>query len=188
MTSFDPTGPGPQPSVPDRSPVATPTVRRVGVLLAAAMLALGVIALRDTAVTLGWLRGTRWIDAAVTAADGRHDQWWMVPIGAVGILIGGWLVSCACRPARTTAMKLKAASSQWMSPTDVARLASDAAGGVAGVLRARSDATRRRVRVTADQGDVGVSPDEVRAAVVTALGVLRRPPRVTVRIKTGRRQ
>ncbi|GAS95804.1 uncharacterized protein RMCC_2770 [Mycolicibacterium canariasense] len=186
---------------PGRVPVATATARYIGVVLALVVLAAGVLAVREAGVTLGWITGTSWIGAAVTAVDGLHSQWWMVPAGAVALAAGAWLVFSALRPRRKTAIAVDASAAVWMRPRDVARLASHAASAVPGVEVLRADATRRKVTLYVgltgvESGDASgsqpgtVSGAAAKGAVTAAVGsateILLPPPRIAVRIGTSR--
>lgn len=173
---------------PGRVPVAAATARHIGVALALVALCAGVFALREAGVALGWMAGTSWIGAALTAVDGLSGQWWMVPAGAVALILGAWMVFSALRPRRKTAVAVDARAAVWMRPRDVARLASHAATSVSGVEVLRSEATRRKVTLY-----VGVSGTEseagakgaITAAVGSATEILRPPPQVAVRIVTS---
>jgi hypothetical protein len=171
-----------------RVPVATATARYIGVALALLLLSSGVLAVREAGVALGWITGTSWIGPAVAAVDGLHSQWWMVPAGAVALLLGGWLVFSALRPRRRTAVAVDTLASVWMRPRDVARLASHAAGTVPGVEVLRAKATRRKVTLyvglTGTEAET-TAKGAVTAAVGSATEILQPPPRVAVRIGTG---
>ncbi|BDH59637.1 hypothetical protein [Tsukamurella sp. PLM1] len=91
----DTTANGARRHVPRRT--AGASIAAVPLLLA--VLALGVIALRDTAVSFGWIAGSRWLDAVPGVADTRW-QWWTWP-GAVGaVVVGLALVVTALKPRR----------------------------------------------------------------------------------------
>lgn len=64
-----------------------------------AVLALGVIALRDTAVSFGWIAGSRWLDAVSGVADVRW-QWWTWPASVGAVVVGLALVVTALKPRR----------------------------------------------------------------------------------------
>lgn len=175
-----------------RGPVAPPAAGYVGALIALLLLALGVVALRDSAVSAGWLRGRPFLTTAIGWVDGLGFDWWMIPAGAVAIAIGLWWVSAALRPRRRTAVSVTARSSVWIGPADLARLASRAAHTVPGVVDARSSATLRKVTVTAKvtaTTTVGESGSGLASAIETAVreatAVTSSPPTVRVRTRTG---
>lgn len=72
----------------------------VAVPVLLAILALGVVALRDTAVSLGWLGGSPWIDAVPRIADDLRWAWWTWPAAIAAIVLGVVLVISAVKPRR----------------------------------------------------------------------------------------
>lgn len=173
---------------PGPVPVAPAAARRVAVLLALLLLIVGVVALREAGVLLGWVRGAPWVGASVAAVNGLHSQWWMIPAGVGAALVGGWLVFLAGWPRRKTVVAVDAAGSVWMRPRDVARLASYAASSVAGVDVLHAEADRRKVVLYV--GLTGADPDAaVKGAITAAVGsateILLPPPRISVRIGTS---
>ncbi|WP_226862611.1 DUF6286 domain-containing protein [Mycolicibacterium baixiangningiae] len=176
------------------SPAAPPAAGYVGSLIALLVLALGVIAVRDSAVSAGWLDGRPWTLNTVEWLDGLTYQWWMIPLGVIAILVGLWSVYSALRPRRRTALPLAARSSVWIGRSDLALVATRAAEMVPGVLGARSSATLRKVTVTVvttahDRGrDAQRLKSAVSAAVTNSLeSVMAAPPKVVVRTRTGGR-
>jgi hypothetical protein len=176
------------------SPAAPPAAGFAGSLIALLVLALGVIAVRDSAVSAGWLDGRPWTLNTVEWLDGLTFQWWMIPVGILAILVGVWSVYCALRPRRRTALPLAARSSVWIGRTDVALVATRAAEKVPGVLGARSSATLRKVTVTvvATADDRGRNGQQLKSAISAAVAnsldpIMAAPPKVVVRMRTGGR-
>jgi hypothetical protein len=172
-----------------RAPVAAPAAGYVGTLIAVLMLGLGVIALRDSAVSAGWLDGRPWITTVINWIDGLTFAWWMIPAGIAAILIGAWWVYAALRPRRRTALAVTAASSVWIGPADLARLVSRAAEKVPEVLEARSSATLRKLTVTAHSTVEG-GATQMKSAVADAVrdsvaAIVKPPPKIRVRTRTG---
>jgi len=172
-----------------RAPVGTASAAVAGGVAAVALTVLGAIALRDTAVVVGWIQGSLWIDATVEWIDGLSFQTWMIPAGTAAVVIGLILVIVALTPRRTRVLAVRATSSVWMSTDDLARLATAAAHTVAGVLDVRSDATGRKITVTAQVTDTdGAVAGEIERAVRRCVHpVIVSDPAVHVRIHTGRR-
>jgi hypothetical protein len=175
-------------------PAAAPVAGYVGAVLALLTLAVGVVAIRDGAVSAGWLDGRPWTLNAVEWLDGLTFQWWMFPVGILAILAGVWSVYTALRPRRHTGLQLAADSSVWIGKTDLARIATSAAERVPGVLGARSSATLRKVTVTGvtTAADRGRSGNQLKGAVTAAVEktletVMASPPKVAVRVRTGGR-
>ncbi len=64
------------------------------------VLALGVLAVRDTAVSFGWVAGSRWLDAVPRIADDVRWSWWAWPATVGAIVLGLVLVAAAITPRR----------------------------------------------------------------------------------------
>ncbi|QCQ93603.1 DUF6286 domain-containing protein [Rhodococcus sp. SGAir0479] len=174
---------------PARTPSAPPAASWAGALLAAALLAAGVIALRDTTIALGWVDGRKWVDAVVEWVDGLRFEPWMIPAGIAAVLLGVWMVVSAVRPRRQIALPLRARSAVWIRPADLAECATAAARTVPGVLEARSTATSRKLTVRAtvtDAGDAAITT-HVRDAIAPVIDTMQRRPKLVVRTRTGGR-
>jgi hypothetical protein len=173
-----------------RPPTAAPAAAPAGALLALALLGVGVIALRDTAVALQWLRGTPWIDTLLLRIDGMQFASWMIPAGIAAVAVGITLMVSALRPRRRTALAVSARSSVWISPWELAGITTHAANSVSGVFDARSAATLRALTVSARVADAKTAETKTReidAAVRAATQILRKPPKVIVRTRKGQR-
>jgi hypothetical protein len=171
-----------------RPPAALPAAAPAGVFLALVLLGLGVVALRDTAVALQWLHGTPWIDTVIHRIDGLRFASTMIPAGIAALAVGVALVISALRPRRSTAVAVTAASSVWISPWELAAVATHAANSVPGVFDARTAATRRTLTVSARVADTKTAQtktNDIETAVHAATGIVSSPPKVTVRILTG---
>jgi Family of unknown function (DUF6286) len=172
-----------------RQPSAVPAAAPAGVFLALVLLGVGVVALRDTAVALQWLHGTPWIDAVINRIDGMSFAWWVIPAGVTALAVGAVLVISAVRPPRKTALAVKAKSSVWISPWELAGVSTFAANSVPGVFDARTAATRRQLAVSARVADaktVDAKTVEIDAAVRSAIQFLADPPKIAVHIAGGR--
>ncbi|WP_040794045.1 DUF6286 domain-containing protein [Nocardia higoensis] len=172
---------------PGPRPLAAPAVGYAGALLALALLGIAVVALRDAAVSAGWLNGTRWVDSAIEWLDGLSFAGWMVPVGVVAVVAGAWLLLLAALPRRQKAVQADARSSVWIEYNDLARAAARLAVRVPGVLSARATASRRRITViagvTADSGSTAETIDD---AVRSGLsGILAEVPAVRTRTRAG---
>lgn len=167
-------------------PVAAAGASKVAVVLAVLLAALGVLAVRDAVVGLGWTSGSLWLPAAADAVDGFEPADWLVAAGAATVLVGLTLTVIALAPRRRTAVAVTAETPVYLTVDGVAALAGAAAREVAGVVDARATASRRRVvvrcRVTRD--DSGAVRRAVTDAVTQNLSMLETPPRVVVRTRT----
>ncbi|MBS4102603.1 hypothetical protein [Tsukamurella paurometabola] len=65
-----------------------------------AVIALGAIAVRDAAVSIGWVAGSRWIDAVPRIADDVRWSWWAWPASVGAVVLGLVLVIAAVKPRR----------------------------------------------------------------------------------------
>lgn len=179
--------PGPT-ARPGRRPLAAPAVGYAGALLAIVLLAAAAVALRDAAVSAGWLSGTRWIDSAIEWLDGVSFAAWMIPMGIVALLLGVWLLILAVLPRRPTAVRADTQSSVWIEYDDLARAATRLAATVPGVLHVRSKAKRRRIRVVAEVTDPGSRSmaESIENTVRTGLSeILTDVPAIRTRTRTG---
>ncbi|NMD56602.1 MULTISPECIES: hypothetical protein [Tsukamurella] len=64
------------------------------------VLALGVLAVRDTVVSLGWVAGHRWLDTVPRIADDVQWAWWAWPATIGAIVLGLVLLIAAVKPRR----------------------------------------------------------------------------------------
>jgi hypothetical protein len=159
---------------------------RIGVVgpgLAVLLAALGVVLIRDALIAFDVLPGPAWLPAALDGLNELTAEWWMVPAGVGAALLGLWLVVTALRPRSRRAVPVRSATGVFLHTRDVARLASDAAGAVDGVLSAASTASHRAVTVTVRSTATAGIADGVTDAVTRRLSALETPPQVKVRIR-----
>ncbi|MET9326272.1 hypothetical protein [Tsukamurella sp. NPDC003166] len=83
-----------------RAPRRTAGASIVTVPLLFAVVALGAIAVRDALVSLGWVAGSRWIDAVPRIADDVRWSWWAWPATVGAIVLGLVLLVAAVKPRR----------------------------------------------------------------------------------------
>lgn len=157
----------------------------VAVPAALALGAVGVVAVRDTAVAAGWLSGQSWVSRAIIAIDGWTPAAWLQPLGIVAAFLGIGLMIVAVKPRRITAEPIGTDTGAFIGLGDIAKVATAAAGDIAGVLDARSSATRRKVvvRCTVTGDTAGEIERLVADAVGAALEPLRHTPRIVVRTR-----
>ena len=175
------------PLAPGKTPVGPGVITAVGLLLALAVIGLGVLGIQTALVSAGALTGTSWLTWLIQGFDGLTAGAWGLPAGVAGILLGLRVLVAALRRRPRTAVALRASTGVFLRPHDVARLAERAADEVDGVSTASASATRSRVRVrVTTTGDAGVE-DAVRAAVSERLAALESTPRITVTTSGGSR-
>lgn len=155
----------------------------VGPVLAVLLAAVGVVLIRDALIVGEVLAGAAWLPAALDPLNGLTAQWWMVPAGVGVALLGLWLVVTALRPRSRTTVPVTSATGLFLQTRDIARLASDAAGEVDGVLSATSTASRRAVTVTVRSTATAGIADGVTDAVTRRLSPLETPPQIKVRVR-----
>ena len=168
-------------------PVGVGAIAIVGIVLALLLTALGVLAVREALVGFGVLTGTAWLSPAGRSVSGLTAAAWMVPVGAVLVLVGLWLLVGAVRPRPRTATTVTSETGVFVRPKDVSRLAQTAAEQVDGVLAADVSATRRAVRVRVRGTGAADVSENVRAAVSRRLSALDSPPTVNVSVQGGRK-
>lgn len=171
----------PPPMDPAKTPVGPGLIALIGAVLAALVIALGVLAIRDALVLAGLVKGTAWVELVRAALDGLTPAGWALPVGLVLLLLGVWLALAALMPRPPTAIPVQSRTGVFLRRRDVRRLAEAAAEHVDGVLSAHAETRRRTVVVRLrDTGDEGVA-DRVRVAVSDRLAPLTAPPTVIVK-------
>lgn len=168
-----------------KPPVAAPMASVCAVVVALALVAIGVVAARDALLSTGVITGSPWIVAGLTHLDGLTAQGWMLPAGVVVAVLGCVVLFAAMKPRRTTHQPLREPDI-WITAKDCTRLSRAAAEAVTGVAAAAATGSGRRkvgLTVTPVAGYAAAEcATAVKAAVDTALTPLARPPRVRVRI------
>lgn len=151
----------------------------VGIVVAALVVALGVLVIRDALVLGGQIDGSTWLVPLVDATDGLEPSLALSAAGVVVALLGLWLVVVALGRRVRTRLPLDVPGVS-IGVADLARLATAAASDVPYVLSAHSSARRKAVYVTVTslEGD-DVEPD-VRAVVQQRLARLATPVAVHV--------
>ncbi|MEE3852786.1 hypothetical protein VZC37_20775 [Gordonia sp. LSe1-13] len=130
------------------APAANPAAAVMGAVIAASLLALGVVAARDLLVEAGWLTGPGWLHAA---ADWIADiRWWdwMWPMAIAMISVGVGLLWLAVRPRRRTHLSIAEHEVLWTRRVDVARSCSAVVCALPGVADATTVVGRRRAKVS----------------------------------------
>lgn len=151
------------------------------------VLGVGVAAIRDAVVTLGWAAGEPWSPQVLEAlSTGVKPSTPLIVGGAVLALLGLWFLWRAFgrRPRRD--LGLGGDSHAWIAPSHVTRIVTLVASDVDGVVSARCRPKRRsmKVRVVATPAVASTVRSEVRDRVRDAVSGLEPTPRVTVRVST----
>jgi len=72
------------------------------ILIAIALIAVGVIVLRDAAIGVGWVGGSAWTAAATRWAQHAHWMWWTCPAAVAAGIAGLTLLVLTVKPRRRT--------------------------------------------------------------------------------------
>ncbi|WP_421735392.1 DUF6286 domain-containing protein [Cellulomonas sp.] len=150
------------------------------IALAAVLVVLGVLVVREALVAAGRVDGEPWIAPVVDSADGVVPSTLVTAVGVVVALLGLWLVVVALGRRVRTRLDVTSSTGATIGVRDAARLAASAADEVDRVLSARASATRRSVTVTVSTLEGDDVSDAVRAAVTERLAPLAQPLSVKV--------
>ena len=150
------------------------------IALAAVLVVLGVLVVREALVAAGRVDGEPWIAPVVDSADGVVPSVLVSVVGVVVALLGLWLVVVALGRRVRTRLDVTSSTGTTLGLNDAARLAASAADEVDRVLSARASATRRSVTVTVSTLEGDDVTDAVRAAVTERLAPLAQPLSVKV--------
>lgn len=166
---------------------ASGTTATLGLVIALLVTGAGAVVTREALLAFGAISGAPWVSPALEAFARLSPQAWFVPAGAVAALAGLVLLVTALRTRPRRALALRSATGIHLEPRGVARLASDAARQVSGVVSASSVASRRKVVTVADvlAADQEIE-QQIAAAVRRTLSPLRDAPRVNVKIRAPR--
>ena len=138
-----------------RTPTAWPAANRLALLLALALVAVAVVAVRDLLVALDQAPGQPWLPEVPRALDGLTASTAVATVGAVLAVVGVVLVVLAMVPARRTHVAVSDEDGLWLTPGAVASLAATAADRAEGVVATDVRRVSRRrvvVDVTARRG------------------------------------
>lgn len=177
----DPITPATSPVAPGTShvaracgpPTASPAVLPVALVLGVAALGAAFVAGREFLIANNTISGAPWVRNTVDAIAGLHWESWMSGAAVAAAVVGLALIALALKPrARThTGVASPGVSSPtvWMRPTDLARISSDNAHSVPGVVSARTTVTKRAVTVKVHRTSTS-NPAALKEAVRDSLG------------------
>ncbi|MGU3438128.1 DUF6286 domain-containing protein [Actinomycetes bacterium M1A6_2h] len=178
---------GPDTSMPPagRIPHAPPAAAYTGVFVAAVMMAGGLVGIHDGIVGTGWISGPSWTRTAVEAVDGLATADWMVAAGIALAVFGLWWIVLSIIPRRRNSVRIDARTLQLIEPKYVARIASETALSVTGVLRANAAATLKEVAVSVDTTGDAATHGAVTDAVRAALAPMSTQLKIIIHSRTG---
>ena len=168
-----------------KQPVGPGRVSFVGGLIAVVVLALGVVLAHDTLSAVGLVSGEPWLTTSANALDGLRSALWALPVGILLALAGLWLLSVSLRPRPRNALSVRATTGVYLRPRDVERVVVRAVSDVGGVLKAKADASGRKVEVTVETTGDDTVTDEARTAAQRSLESLDPVPTVAIKTTKG---
>lgn len=168
-----------------QQPKASPAARGWAIFLGLLLLALAVVAGRETWLVATDANASSWVTPVTDLVARKNLETWMVWAGVAAVVVGLIFLIVAFKPRRKTHMRLESErSSVWLRAVDVARRSSAVARQVPGVAAARTQATDKNVKITVngDTEDPALAP-RVEEAVSQALQELSSTPRVSVTVE-----
>ncbi len=166
-----------------KRPVAAPAAATAGLLLALAVIALGIAGVQHASSSAGWINESSWLDWIATKAEVLRPADWMTYAGIAAAVIGLWLIATALKPRRPTHLAVGDADI-WIRPGDLARLAADTARTTSEVSTASSKSNRRTVKVTATAvtADTVQLTQSLNTAITNRLQPVQPSPRIRVHV------
>ncbi|MEX3507775.1 MULTISPECIES: DUF6286 domain-containing protein [unclassified Corynebacterium] len=168
-----------------QQPKASPAARGWAIFLGLLLLALAVMAGRETWLVATDANASSWVTPVTDLVARENLETWMIWAGVAAVVVGLIFLIVAFKPRRKTHMRLESErSSVWLRAVDVARRSSAVARQVPGVAAARTQATDKNVKITVngDTEDPALAP-RVEEAVSQALQTLESTPRVSVTVE-----
>lgn len=150
-----------------RAPVNRHRAVAVGVVLAAALVAVAVVALRDLAVAQGWASGRPWLAGALAGADRLEPTTAVLAVATGAGVVGLLLLLAGLLPAKRRHVHADEAEHLWSSPATLAEVTRAAADRSPGVLSARV------VRASRGRVLLEVATREARSASAGTVGSAR---------------
>lgn len=172
-----------QPS-PGGEPRGLAAVQWLTVLVGAVLCALAGVIARDLGVRYGAERpGDSWVADALRWFSGLPVNAWTVAAGIAVAALGVVVAVAALRPRPRTHVRFASGTSIWLRPVDIARISTYTTIQETGATNVRSQATRTRLQVRAqDNGQGEAMATRLRQALTERFAGLRRPPRIDVHL------
>lgn len=168
---------------PAKPPVSSAVLTTVGVVMATAVTAAGVAAVRDALVYADVIDGTPLLSSAARAVNGVDAAAWMVPVAILLAAVGLWLVVLAIKPRTRTTRALTANTGVFVGVNDIGRLATATALDIDGVTGVTASTKSRNVVLHVETTGDAATADLVESAVTRRLNALEKPPTVHVRTR-----
>jgi hypothetical protein len=167
-------------------PADTPAAAVVAVLIAIALIAIGIIAGREFLIRRNIIHTRPWLRDLLEWLSRMQWHTWLLAVGFGGLLLGVLLLAVATKPRNRRHIGTRGTPALWLRPTDVARAATAAALRVDGVDHARTIARKRTVEIHVWAGrDAADLTPAVLAEATEALAELTAPPRIRIHHTTA---
>jgi len=177
--------PSGDPMTAARTPRGSGSAPAAAFVVALLLLLLGIIAVRDFLVEMGWVSGTPWIEGALSHAGILEPEPWMVPIFVVLIMLGTLLALLALRPRPRKAMRMVGDTGVYVRYADLEKLLTKSAEDTDGVESAdvsvKSGKIAVRAQTTAGQGEVGTIEHALSQSLEPVISALADRPNLTVK-------
>lgn len=169
---------------PGAEPRGIPAVRWLTAFIGLCLLGLAGLVGRDVWYRFGAKQpGDSWVADALGRAAAFTASLAPALAGIAAVLVGLLLVAAALTPRPRTHVRLDSPASIWLRPVDIARKATYLAHEDAGAHNIRSQATRTRLRVRAqDDGSGELLSGRLHSALTEEFAGLAHPPRIDVRL------
>ncbi|WP_298889634.1 DUF6286 domain-containing protein [uncultured Serinicoccus sp.] len=169
-----------------RTPRRRPVAIWPALLLAAGLVTLGVLSVRELLVMQGWLEGSPWLTPVLTGSLTLAPDTRTLALGVAAVLLGLVLLVIGLRPGARTHRRAPGEVDVWASQdalTHLAREAAERTHGVSAVERAASSRSGVRLTVRTPMEDARdhLTTEVTRSVEQRLEGVAA--PRVAVTVK-----
>lgn len=170
-----------------RPPVGTGSAPLVGLLIALALVALGVLGVQEALVRSGAIDAASWTSGMVSGLDGITAADWMLAAFVAAILLGLVLLGVVFRPRPRKALALRANTGVYLRTSHLAQVAEHLVEGADGVTEVSARSTRRKLLLNVTT----VEPEEhndalqqiLRDRLAPSLDDLAHPPKVSINVR-----
>lgn len=178
---------GPEQLTASKAPVTSGATPLLGVVWAGALIALGVVGVREGLVHAGLISGQRWLDETLSFLDDQVAADWMIPVGALVVVAGLALVLLAVRPRARKEAEVRAQTGVFLTSASIRRLAQSAVDDVDGIDTVSVSASMKTIdiHVTTLGAGEGDTRARIEEAVTRRLSALVRPPAAKIRVTTS---
>ena len=170
---------------PAKEPRKSPRARGWMFILGLIFLAGGAVGIRELLLETDTISGPSWLQPIIDWLSHAHWVQMFLIIAVIALILGLIILIASLRPRTKTHILIDNEASLWMRPVDIARACSARAKDQRGVLNATTVATAKRVTVTGDPDDPGLS-DRVHKACRPVVQAVSSQPDLKVRLARPR--